>query len=156
LEERSDDTDRLPVLHVFSTIYERSSTHFLSFHLDLPQMSSRKTLQISSTVKTYASGYLLNFEQAAVDLDYHFRLRHFLAPYLDVNSEMVSGTPNFADNDASTGTLWVALSFPLTFFAAFIVGVRVWWRYSQTGTIGKADWCVVGALVSWVEYLLMR
>lgn len=61
---------------------------------------------------------------------------------------MSSGNaPNFSDNAESTGMLWIHVAFPLTFIAGVLVGIRFWWRYSQTGSVGKSDWCVLAALV---------
>ncbi|KFY86844.1 hypothetical protein V500_07355 [Pseudogymnoascus sp. VKM F-4518 (FW-2643)] len=62
---------------------------------------------------------------------------------------MSSGhTPNFSDNAESTGMLWIHVAFPLTFIAGVLVGIRFWWRYSQAGSIGKSDWCVLAALAN--------
>ncbi|OBT49162.1 hypothetical protein VE00_00006 [Pseudogymnoascus sp. WSF 3629] len=62
---------------------------------------------------------------------------------------MSSGNaPNFSDNAESTGMLWIHVAFPLTFIAGVLVGIRFWWRYSQTGSVGKSDWCVLAALAN--------
>ncbi|KFY44872.1 hypothetical protein V494_01270 [Pseudogymnoascus sp. VKM F-4513 (FW-928)] len=56
--------------------------------------------------------------------------------------------PNFSDNAESTGMVWIHVAFPITFVAAVLVRIRLWWRFSQVGSIGKSDWCILAALAN--------
>lgn len=53
-----------------------------------------------------------------------------------------------ADNAGTLmGYTFITLGIPLLLIAALMVGFRLWWRICTTDRIGKADVCIIAALV---------